>query len=251
MHTSKCETASATVMTKDRSLGLIALATALASPACTPFAATDSTRSDGGSAASGIALVQATGQRSTSVAFARPVTAHNTIVVAVDVTPGAATPPTVITDSLQNRYSVLAGPYSVSGGLQLYLVAAFDVAGGPDTVNVMWTGPDYVDLYIHEYAGLALVDAVDATNTAKGSSDADPTASASVVVSAPNDLLFAFVGADAAEVNAGSSFSLAVPLVGNLTEDKVVEQPGTYSATATVTTSGHPWGVLLAALKGK
>jgi hypothetical protein len=216
-------------------------------------AATSSTGSDGAPPApSDIALVQSIAGRSTSVAFAQPVTARNTIIVAMDLAPGSATPPSVITDSLHNRYATLAGPYSVSGGLQLYLAAAFDVAGGPTTVRVSWSGSENLDLFIHEYAGLAPVDAVDTTSTAKGiSSNAEPTASASVSVSAPNELLFAFVGADAADVTAGAGFSQGVLFVGNLTEDRVTQQRGTYQATATVTTSGHAWGVLLAALKGK
>jgi hypothetical protein len=52
-------------------------------------------------------------------------------------------------------------------------------------------------------------------------------------------------------VTTGSGFFLGVPFAGNLTEDRVIEQPGTYQATATVTTSGHAWGVLLATFKGK
>jgi hypothetical protein len=207
---------------------------------------------DAAAATSGIALVQSTVARSTTVAFARPVTEHNTIIVAVDVTPASATPAPVITDSLQNRYAVVAGPYSVSGALQLYLAAAFDVAGGTDNVTVTWSGAPNVDLYIHEYAGLAAVDAIDGTSTARGtSSDADSVASASVTVTAPNELLFAFVGADSADVTVGSGFYLGVTFIGNLTEDRVIEQPGTYQATATVTTSGYAWGVLLAAFKGK
>jgi hypothetical protein len=207
-------------------------------------------RPDGATAPSSIAWVQSTAARSKTVAFDQPVTAGNTIVVGIDVLPQSATPLSV-TDSLHNRYSMLAGPHPVGGSIQLYVAAAFNVAGGPTTVIVTHSGTEYVDLYMHEYAGLAPVDAVDTIPASGTATNASPMARASVTVSAPNELLFAFVGAAFAGVDAGSSLSVRVSFMGNLTGDRVIEQPGTYEVTAGVTPSSYPWGILLSAFKGK
>jgi hypothetical protein len=105
---------------------------------------------------------------------------------------------------------------------------------------------------IHEYAGLAPVDAFDKTSTASGtSSAADPMARASVSVTAPNELLFAYVVAAYAAATTGSGLSLRLPYAGNFTGDRIIEQPGTYEATATVAPTGYAWRILLATFKGR
>jgi hypothetical protein len=124
-----------------------------------------------------IAFVQSQANSTATLAFDRPVTTHNAIVAAMTVSPSPAQSPSV-TDSLGNHYSMVAGPYVAPQlpAIALYLFAAFDVVGGPDTVLPTVTASgEYLELYINEYAGLVGVDGVSLNNDGI-TSDADRTA---------------------------------------------------------------------------
>jgi hypothetical protein len=214
-------------------------------------AGTDSTSSNDAAAPSGIVWVQTKADSSiTTLAFDRPVTAHNAIVVAMTITVGSGAPPPSMNDSLENRYSTVAGPHypTFFSSIAVYVFAAFDVVDGPDTVTPTVSGGYSIELYIHEYAGLA---AVDNTGSNDGqASGTDRTARARITTSAPNELLFAFVVFGGGLTSAGSGFTARSTFHNNVNEDRVVEAAGTYEATATVN-NDSPWGMLLASFKGK
>jgi hypothetical protein len=214
------------MMTKARSLAFSALATAaLGLAACASIlgiedtltfvgndagdAATELTRSDGAPAPSGTAWVQSKTTSgfpgpSTTLAFDRPVAAHNAVVVAMSIDPGTATLQSV-TDSLGNSYPTVVGPYGGPLGT-MFIAASTDVQGSRTAITVRTSGAQNLDLAIHEYSGLTTSDAVDKTSSANGTtSNNDRTARASVTTSASNELLFALVVA-AGDVYAGAGF---------------------------------------------
>src|ERR1051325_3776533 len=93
-----------------------------------------------------------------SVDFLSPITGGNAIVAAVYT---EATDDATVSDGLGNTFTKLVGPVPyvpyAAMNAQLYLFAALNVAGGPDTVTIHSTSGTHVLVYLHEFANLISV----------------------------------------------------------------------------------------------
>jgi hypothetical protein len=183
------------------------------------------------------------GGSSVMITFTNPVVAHDTLIVCTDVaTPGSAT----VTDSLGNTFTAVVGPIS-DFSTRFYIFAAFDVAGGNDTVSIVVTvaANTAFEGYIHEYAGLV---GVDTGGGQDGSATgADAMTSGTIQTHFGNELIFGFGTTGTATV--GTGFMQRSSFDSNITEDKVVTAPGLYAATATMA-AGAQWTMLMGAFRG-
>jgi hypothetical protein len=195
-----------------------------------------------------IKFIQTNGQKnsggsSQALAFSQTVTAHNTLIVCVDAAiPGSAT----VTDSLGNNFTAVVGPIA-DFSVRFWIFAAFDVAGGSDTVTVTLSSAanTVFEIYLHEYAGLL---GFDTGGGASGSTTGtDGITTGPIQTHFNNEMIFGFLTSGMA--NPGTGFTQRSNLDGNVTEDKVVATPGLYAATATMT-AGTEWTVLMAAFAG-
>jgi hypothetical protein len=215
----------------------------------------DAGGSDG--ASSSIAFVQATATSTAAatanVAFERPVGAHSAIIVGIDFDNFSQTM-LPVTDSLGSRYQTIMGPVDNpmdQGGLRHYLAFASDVMGGAVTVTVSLTGSPATSLqvYIHEYSGVALQGALDAHTSATGTSALpDGVTSGSVMTSAAPELIFAFV--TTAIASPGTGFTPRSTALQNVTEDEIAATVGSHQATATME-MGRGWTILTATFRGQ
>jgi hypothetical protein len=181
-----------------------------------------------------------------TISFALPVSAGDAILVAVDFDSTSA--PTVV-DSLGNSFGVVASASINNSGM--YLVLAENIAGGADeiTVNIDTPSSSYFELYVHEYAGLALSGALDAVSSANGtSSDSDGMSGGPVATSRPGDLIFGY--GITGEAAAGTGFTVRLTYNYNITEDQIAGPPGMYAATATML-SGTNWQMITAAFRAQ
>ena len=67
-----------------------------------------------------------------------------------------------MTDALGNTYNTILGPFDRTG-FRHYIVVAEDSPPGMNTLTIMIDGPASIQIYAHEYAGLARSSSVDAT----------------------------------------------------------------------------------------
>jgi len=174
-----------------------------------------------------------------------PVTAGSTIVVGVETSSDMAV---TLTDSLGGQWH-LAGslPTGDVFGNSTAVWYAIGVQGGAETVSVTFEGEvagDFVSLFVHEYAGISGVDVVALGNGDAGSSSGAMVTTA-MMTTVPNDLLFAF--GDTTAAHPGTGFTARRTDDADLTEDRVVAQPSSVSATAT--TDGGQWAIVGVAFK--
>jgi hypothetical protein len=175
-----------------------------------------------------------------SLAFDVDVTAHDTLVVAVDF--GSGTNGLNVSDSLGSPFQP-AGSTVTGGGMSSAIWYATDVMGGADTVTVSTTNnTSLFELYIHEYSGVAALDGWAGQNGATPSPAL--MESGFVTTHAPNDLIFGFGVTGGA--NPGTGFTLRSALNSNVTEDMIAKTAGPHEATET-TAPGAGWQMLMAA----
>jgi uncharacterized repeat protein (TIGR01451 family) len=174
----------------------------------------------------------ATNSSISSGAFASPVTAGHLLVVWVwynSATQSVAT----VTDTLGNVYAKAVGPTTGSGAMASWrqeLWYAKNSVGGSVTVAATFTGSFAAEKAItaHEYAGAdptapldgATGAAVSGTNVATGA----------VTTTASNELIFGAALMQGAGT-AGAGFTQRSSIASNVSEDKVVSTPGSYTAT--------------------
>jgi hypothetical protein len=195
-----------------------------------------------------IAFVQATAAKvstatSQQLAFTKDVAAHDAVIVCFNYnSPGTAT----VTDTQGNRYAPVVGPIA-STTLRLNIFVAFDVAGGPDTVNIALTvaPTSSFEAYIHDYAGLVGFDTGAAGEGTSAATDA--MSSGTAITSYSNELIFGYGITGTAA--AGTGFTVRSAFDANITEDELAATPGTYQAVATMV-SGTNWTMLMAAFRG-
>jgi hypothetical protein len=184
---------------------------------------------------------------SATLSFNQLVGAGDAIIVAVDF--DSTSFPT-ITDTLGSSFTVVASNLStMPGGTNMYVALAENVAGGMDaiTITVDVSSNAYFEMYLHEYAGLALHGAFDVANTGTGTSPGPDGMSGGVVMtSAPGELIFGY--GTTGEAAAGTGFTVRLTLNSNITEDQVAGPPGPYTATATML-SGNIWQMITAAFR--
>ncbi len=167
-----------------------------------------------------------------SVGLPLAVQEHGTIVVAFSINttanPGIA-PPQVTdgADTFVQMATVTNGP------VLHYLFLADDVRAGAVTVSVTSNKvASEIQLYVHEYGGLAAKAFIDGKTTvaASGCDDA-ADCPATVPMAAPaRSLLFGYCVTDAAGV--GTGFTARETRNANVTEDRVVTVDGSYPVTA-------------------
>jgi hypothetical protein len=244
---------------RSASVGLL-LVMSLAAVACSPFgvgavndgqvdASVDSGGVDGG--ALPIAFEQANGDQaqnatSATVDFFTPLKVHSAVIVALDY-PSSDVDVTSVKDSLGQTYAIVIPPYD-GGGWRHSIAVALDTKGGTDKVTVLLSAQvTFIQVYIHEYSGLALTDALDQTSAGRITSPSDAAArSGSVITTQDRELLFGFGAAD--KIEPGDGFARRTNLFGDVTEDRVVSTVGTYEATAT---AAGDWTMLMTTFKGR
>ena len=148
-----------------------------------------------------------------------------------------------VTDSAGNTYKLAIGPTSGTA-LQQSIYYAANVAGVSDTVTVTFnqaaTAPD---IRILEYRG---VNTLDVTAGASGSGGA--ASSGAATTSGGNELIFGANTVSTGNAAAGAGFTARIITNpdSDLAEDQVASAAGSFSATATLTSSGF-WVMQMAA----
>ena len=181
---------------------------------------------------------------STTLALPAAVGARDAIIVCLNYPSSLGATLSPITDSLGSTYDLVVGPITSSNS-EHYVAIATNVAGGSDTITVtLSVAPTTgADLFVLEYAGLALHNTFDVTSNATGSATA--MSSGSATTNAAHELILGY--AEAPSATKGSGFTTRVAESGNLVEDEVVFVTGSYDATAT-TTAGA-WTMIMATFR--
>ena len=197
---------------------------------------------------------QGNSAQGSTVSFFNDVQAHDALIVGVQlITSDSTLTLTGITDSLKNQYQVVGGGAVYVPDAILYVALAMDTDAGPDTITVTassQTDFDGFELYAHEFSGLATSNAFNATSWSTGTSTAkDGMQSGLATTTSSNELLFGF-GVSDGSAEAGSNFQLLSNFFDNVTESRVVGAPGSYEATATMT-SGTEWGMIVDTFRGQ
>jgi hypothetical protein len=180
-----------------------------------------------------------TGSATATIAFALPVAAHDTLVVAADYDSLGTLQ---ISDTLGSHFVAAGQPTFFGYTSTLYY--ALDVpSGGADTValTLSQAPTTFFEYYIHEYSGIGAFDGASA-----GTGTYPMMVSGFTSTTAPNDLVFGFAATGTA--TAGDGFTARSGFNNNLTEDEIVGPPGPYQATATMTAGGS-WTLLMAAFR--
>ena len=187
------------------------------------------------------------GSTSYSLAYSSPVGAHNTLIVGVYVGPSSTL--TGVTDSLGNTFEILCSQHVDAYQIDVYLAAAYDINGGaPDTVTVHMTGSSMTDVHMHEYANVAPGNGC--THASGSGTAVDGIVSPPLTLTVPNEMIFAY--AISGIVSPGTSFRARSMFDADLTEDRIVPDPGMASAVATSTNAGRPaWAIVAADFKPK
>ena len=173
-------------------------------------------------------------QSAVSATYSLSQTAGNTNLVAIgwnDTTASIA----AVTDSAGNAYQPASGTVRGNGLSQAIYVASNIAAASGNHVTVQFDqAATYVDLRITEYSGLRQPDPFDAAVWASGSGGSATTAT--LMVSAPSELLFAagMTGGAFSAPGAGFTSRVITAPDGDLVEDQVAASAGTYSASAAV-----------------
>jgi hypothetical protein len=212
------------------------------------------------SSAEKITLVQQAGSDFTphetsgaSEGFASPNTAGNAIIVLGfwQALGYSAT----ISDSVGNSYtSTTAAINPQQGVLQIFYAARARPGANTVTLTMSAGFNNYVGLAIFEYAGLSGSDIFEGSAGQYASAATAAASTPPVTTTFPSSLLFAGV----ADVNGSGNIAAGsgwTPLVTNdafymVAESKIVSNPGSFSATATVSKTDDRWVALMAAFQG-
>jgi hypothetical protein len=186
---------------------------------------------------------------SLSVSFEKPIGSGNTIVIALDVFGPETAAVTAVTDTLGNHFTVL-GPFD-SSVERHYLAYAEDTVPGTDAITAAVDTAASLELYIHEYSGLAPAASLDAVQWANGSSLAvDGMQSGFATTTAPVEVVFAFAECTSGTCASGTGFTLRSHGHGNVTEDHIVTSIGSYQAVATSLDSAT-WTIVMATFRAR
>lgn len=200
----------------------------------------------------GNSAVPQTSQTSVAVIYTAAQTAGNTNIVVVGWHDSTATVSS-ITDTKGNSYVIAVGPTvsSTHGSETIYYASGIiAAAASANTVTVTFSvSASKPDIRIAEYSGLVATSALDHAVGATGTTGTS-LSSGSISTTYANDLV---VGADLGGVTtsaAGSGYTQRILTTTDkdLLEDKTVTTTGSYSATATLTSSSW-WIMQVAAFK--
>ena len=188
---------------------------------------------------------------SLSATFGLNTTSGNAIIVGV--TYGNVDPTITVTDSRSNTYAQAIKTYDIRHSQGVAIFYAVNIAGGAShavTVNFS-SGTNYLGLGIHEYSGVAALDAVSG-NTGSGTS----LSSNPATTTANGDLAFgigvedSFGNSDT--LTSGSGYTKRVDLAnvaGYADADQVQATAGAISCTWTLSPSGRDWIADIATFK--
>ena len=194
-----------------------------------------------------VQVAAATPQSSTATVAATypsPQSAGDMNIVVVGWNNSTSTVQTV-TDSAGNLYTLAIGPTGGTG-LRQSIYYAKNITGGSNTVTVTFnqTVP-FPDLRILEYSGISSLD------KAAGASGSGKTSnSGSVTTTAANELLFGANYVASGTLKAGTGFTSRIITApdSDIAEDRIVSTTGSYSATATLSSTGA-WVMQIATFK--
>ncbi len=142
---------------------------------------------------------------------------------------------TSVTDSRANTYAVAAAPLSSGAGVQAIYYARNITAStaGTNTVTISFSASNGVVFRIVEYSGVSATSLAEAAAMGTGTAvDSGPLAVpfGPALLVAADQLVYASAASDPA-------YTLRSEYYGNVIEDRVVAEAGTYSATDTQDTS--------------
>jgi hypothetical protein len=148
-----------------------------------------------------------------------------------------------VTDSNRNVYQLAVGPTRLSGVVSQSMYYAPNIAGGPNTVTVTFSPAALEpDVRVLEYSGISLTNPVDGTSGAGESIpllSTNGNSSGVVTTTNPLDLLVAGNMVATTTNDPGPNFTQRLLTDdGDIAEDLVVQAPGSFSATPTMTNDG-------------
>jgi hypothetical protein len=187
-----------------------------------------------------------TASASVAVTYPAAQTAGNLNIVAVGWNDTTSTVSNV-TDSRGNSYALAIGPTSGTG-LRQSIYYARNIAAGSNTVTVTFNqAAVFVDVRVLEYSGLDTANPLDKTIGAAGSGTA--ASSGAATTTAANELIFGAGMTIATFTGAGSGFISRIITIpdADIAEDRTVSATGSYSATATNSSSN--WVMQMATFK--
>jgi hypothetical protein len=192
-----------------------------------------------------ISFVQATATAasgtasSLSLSFPANTLAGDLLLVAFDYNTSATAS---VTDSQGNLFTPVGNQLTSPAGAQSRVYYAQNIKGGADTVTVtLSANSSWLELYLTEYTGIN--PSIDAQAGASGS--AGPVSSGNATTTVAGDMIFGYcIGDDVC--TAGSGFIARSTLNGNLIEDMLAGQAGSYAATGS---ANKGWTMQMVALK--
>ena len=141
-----------------------------------------------------------------------------------------------VQDSARNMYSLAIGPTNGTS-LRQSIYYAKNIIGGANTVTVTFSQPaTFADVRVLEYRGVFTLDV-----TAGASGSGTSCNSGSAQTTAANELIFGAntVSTDTKAPGTGFTSRILTYIDSDMAEDRIVNTTGTYSATATLGTSGN------------
>ena len=186
-------------------------------------------------------------QTTISTTLPRDVTLGNALIVGFDYDYfGGPLPTPTISDSSGAPYTILHGPDGEPGRAQ-FLAFAPTTASGPLTVTVTIDIParNYLDLRVHEYAGISLTQPLDAA-TAETGNGIGAIEGPAITTTGPGELIIGFTLGRS--VSAGPGMTLRSDFVEDVVQDLVAPMPGTYTAPVVLNSSSF-WTTTIVALR--
>jgi RHS repeat-associated protein len=182
------------------------------------------------------------GANSVTLPFPANTLAGDLLLVAFDY--GSSVTVSSVSDSLGNAFTPVGSPLTSPGGRTSQVYYAQNVLVGADTVMVTLSGTtSSLQLYLSEYSGIDPNNPIDAQAGASGAAGA--VSSGTAATSVAGDMIYGFCVADS-NCTAGSGFTARSTLDGNLIEDRVAGNAGSYAATGT---ANQGWTMQMVALK--
>jgi hypothetical protein len=183
-----------------------------------------------------------------SISFGEAVMSGDLIVVTVAFVATPLATLTALTDTTGDTFTVLpvlvATPTTAS-----YVAYAFASSTATETVTTTLSAQaTLLAVRVHDYAGVDPAQPVDMYATATGSASGSDAIAVPITTSNPNDLLFAYAISATGAATVGTDFVPLSTVSGDVTEDRLAAQPGTYMATAS--TLNPPWSIEALALDG-
>jgi uncharacterized membrane protein len=157
-----------------------------------------------------------------------------------------------VTDKSGNNYTLAVGPTAVGGFVSQSIYYAKNIAGAAAAANAVTVAfsaaAAFPDIRILEYSGADFSNPVDVAAGGSGTSSTSSSAAASTTNS--TDLIFGANMVYTLTTAPGSGFTtrLLTSPDGDIAEDKMVTATGSYSASATLNSSG-PWVMQMVAFR--